>query len=218
MKKYKTVVYFLCLISLLACTNEKQQNKEVKKVEVQKIDNNKEIAKKPTLFFIKDSSKYSKEFLEKLKNTHPYKTVSLIEDSIIINNDRKSAILFPKDLPLKKSISYTKIDSGKSYSLQIKRINYSSIEYKYEEKSDDKILHKLVGIAHLRGNFYLSAAGFFEDESNITYGTYEYISDSEECQLNIHVGNGSVIKSFVTRSCDSEKDKISSPELIIQKQ
>ena len=40
MKKYKIVVYFLCLISLLACTNEKQQSEEVKEVMIQKDSKN----------------------------------------------------------------------------------------------------------------------------------------------------------------------------------
>ena len=40
MKKYKIVVYFLCLISLLACTNEKQQSEEVKEVMIQENSEN----------------------------------------------------------------------------------------------------------------------------------------------------------------------------------
>jgi hypothetical protein len=39
-----------------------------------------------------------------------YETVSLIEDTIIINNDRKNFIIIPTDLPLNKTVTYRKTE------------------------------------------------------------------------------------------------------------
>ncbi|WP_291722753.1 hypothetical protein [Bernardetia sp.] len=208
----------LTFIVLFACTKSQEGNRQEKmnndatKNEGVQID--KEASKSShTIFYISDSTYYSLEFLAGLKKTHPYKTVSLNQDSIIINNDQKSIILFPQDLPLNNNVSYQKLEEEKLYSLKLKRINYSSVEYDYKEKVGSEIRSSFTGVAHLRGNFYTGSAGFIEDKNNNTYGTYEYISNFDTCQISIHIGKGYIQKSFFTYYCDSSNN-MDSPILL----
>lgn len=155
----------------------------------------------PTVFFIKDTTKYSVKFLKEFKDRHnSYETVSLISDTIIINDDRNGLIIIPTDLPLKKKLFYrSPLKDRKSYyKLWITRINYSTIEYEYGE--DDKgVLH---GFADLEPVFYFGAEGTFEDKDGRVFGMNEYIDNSSDsCSVTILIGVGNLNQSFF-KFCD----------------
>jgi hypothetical protein len=194
----KKIITLFLLAILISCSNETITNKEQitqeRKVEAKKSYDTliKEAAVEakestPTIFFIRDSSNYSPNFLKEFKGRHGfYKSVSLIGDTIIINDDRKGCIIIPTDLPLNSVVSYKAKKDGKNYSLKVKRINYSTIEY---------ALNGQKGVADLQPVFYMGAEGTFEDENGTTYGMNKYIDYSEkECKY-ILIGVGNIKKS-----------------------
>jgi hypothetical protein len=195
----KKIIALFFLTIFVSCSNETitnkeqitQQKAETKSDSSTQKEKDVEITKSTsTIFFIKDSSNYSPNFLKEFKGRHGfYKSVSLIDDTIIINNDRKGCIIIPVDLPLNSVVSYKAKKDGKNYSLKVKRINYSTIEY---------ALNGQKGVADLQPVFYMGAEGTFEDKNGTTYGMNKYIDYSEkECKY-ILIGVGNIEKSTLT--------------------
>ncbi len=161
-----------------------------------------------TKFFIGDETKYSQTFLMEFKDRHSiYETVSLIDDTIIINNDRVEHIIIPTDLPLNQQVTYKKTVNGKKQVLTVKRINYSTLEYNYYEETNGQKTNQRQGIADLEPVFYFGAEGTFEDENENIYGMNEYIDSSEkDCWTNIYVGVGNIEKSQITHGCKTDRN------------
>lgn len=165
-----------------------------------------------TKFFIKDESMYSQTFLTEFKARHSvYETVSLIDDTIIVNNDRVGLIIIPTDLPLNQQVTYTKTEESKKQVLTVKRINYSTLEYSYYEVSNGQKTNERQGTADLEPVFYFGAEGTFEDEDENIYGMNEYIDNSEkDCWTYIYVGVGSIEKSQLTYGCETDRNRLNS--------
>jgi hypothetical protein len=163
-----------------------------------------------TKFFIKDESKYSQTFLAEFKLRHSaYQTVSLIDDTIIINNDKVGHIIITTDLPLNQQVTYEKTENGLKHVLTVKRINYSTLEYNYFEAVDGQQINKKQGTADIEPVFYFGAEGTFEDENENVYGMNEYIDNSKkDCWTYIYVGVGSIEKSQLTQGCETDRNKM----------
>jgi len=173
---------------------------------------------KPTEFYIKDEIKYSENFISQFKKYHGiYETVSLIElieDTIIVNSDRKDTIIIPTDLPLNKMIIYEKLEKEKKQILTVKRINISTLEYNYYEIINGKKVNERQGTADLDPTFHYAAEGTFEDENENIYGMNKYVDYSEKdlwCRTYILVGVGSIEKSSLIYYHNTNKNKVEIP-------
>ena len=172
--------------------------------------------KMPTKFYIKDKTKYSKQFISEFKKYHGiYETVSLIEDTIIINNDRKELIIIPTDLPLNKIIVYKNEDKENEQTLSVKRVNISTLEYNYYKIVNGRKVNERQGKADLQPIFYYGAEGTFEDKDENIYGMNRYIDYSEkDCWTYIYIGVRSIEKSFLIYGCENDRYKFRTTELI----
>jgi hypothetical protein len=169
-----------------------------------------------TKFFIKDESKYSLTFLAEFKARHSvYQTASLIDDTIIINNDKVGHVIIPTDLPLNQQVTYEKTKNRLKHILTVKRINYSTLEYNYFEAVNGQQINQKQGTADIEPVFYFGTEGTFEDEDENIYGMNEYIDNSEkDCWLYIYVGVGSIEKSQLIQDCETGRNKINTGLLI----
>jgi hypothetical protein len=161
-------------------------------------------------FYIKDESKYSQTFLNEFKARHSiYESVSLIEDTIIVNNDKIGHIIIPTDLPLNHQVTYEKKENSKKNILTIKRVNYSTLEYNYYEEANGQKTNQRQGTAHIEPVFYFGTEGTFEDENQNVYGMNEYVDNSEkDCWTYIYVGVGSIEKSQLLYGCETDRNKL----------
>ena len=173
----------------------------------------------PTEFYIKDETAYSKNFISQFKQYHGmYETVSLIEDTIIVNNDREDFIIIPTDLPLNELFFYGKAEKEKEQILTVKRVNISTLEYTYYETVNGTKANGRQGMADLQPVFYFGAEGTFEDEDGTMYGMNKYTDYSgKDCWTSIYVGVGSTEKSFLIYDCETGRQKFSTPELVKRK-
>ncbi len=221
--QYITVISVLVLF--VCCENDKTINEQYRDHEKSIVQNdtainieknNKKCNITPTVFYIKDSSKYSNSFLKEFKEKHlAYHTVSLIDDTIIINNHRESIIKIPTDLPMNSDVIYKTKYNNKIYNLIITRINYSTITYDYFEIEHEKKINERQGFANIEPVFYFGAEGTFEDKDGKVYGMNEYIDHSEkDCWTYIYIGMGNINKSFLTHGCESNKEMVKTPELL----
>lgn len=169
-----------------------------------------------TVFYVRDSSLYSAIFLQEFRKTYrAYKEVALLGDTILINNEYKNIITIPVDLPLNQIVEYVRIDKDKSYTLFLKRVNVSSLEYVYYESEGGREINQEQGTADLEALFYLRAEAVFEDESGNSFGMNAYIDASgRDCPVHICVGKQNIEKSFLYYACS---DGIRTPELIRKK-
>lgn len=203
------LIFFLFLLA--SCNNETATNAtattnntepiiQSKEVEAEKSNDstNKKIIKEiensaPTTFLIKDSTNYSPNFLKEFRKYFGcFDSATLSGDSIIVNGERKTYIKIPTDLPLDSVVLYKAKKNGKNYSLTIKRINYSTIEYVFNGQK---------GVADLQPNFYLGAEGVFEAKNGKTYGMVKYNDLSEKRCKYILIGIGNIEASTLTY-CD----------------
>lgn len=217
---YLTIILILLFISCGNKANnkiEEQDNIEEVNFSVDKGVNQMNNQSQSTQFYIKDEKEYSETFLTEFKARHNiYKTVALIGDTIIINNDRENFILIPTDLPLNRFVVYEKNTSEVKYTLTVRRINFSTLEYNYFETVNGKKKNEKQGQADLEPVFYFGAEGTFEDENENVYGMNEYIAlSNNDCQTLIYVGVGSIEKSFMKQNCKSEKTELETPLLVI---
>ena len=214
----KKVVITLTIAALIvsSCGGQatKQTPIESSQKRIETAENN--IKETSTTFYIKDETKYSENFLSEFKKHHGiYETVSLIEDTIMINNDRDGLIVIPTDLPLNETVTYEKTANEKAQILTLKRVNISTVEYSYHEAVNDKKVNDRAGSADLQPTFYLGTQGTFEDEDENVYGMNRYIDYSEkDCWTYIYVGVGNIEKSLFTYGCETDREKINTPELI----
>jgi len=112
---------------------------------------------------IKDTNQYSASFIKGLKEQYKgYEELRLKDDSLIIiyqmNNSRKDTIVLnkftiPTNLELNKEVVFSKREKDKSFTLVIKRTNYTNIEYQL--KKEGKTIKS--GIAQLGDSFYFGA-------------------------------------------------------------
>ncbi len=135
---------------------------------IESIWNELNLSQSNTKFFIKDESKYSHTFLAEFKARHiVYEKVSLIDDTLIVNNDQIGHIIIPTDLPLNQEVTYQKTENSKKQILTVKRINFSTLEYSYYEESNGLKTNIKQGAADLEPVFYSGAEGIFEDETKM---------------------------------------------------
>jgi hypothetical protein len=220
--------YLIVILTILFTSCESNLDKvkvkelgidEIVNISEGKSENDKKKHSQSTQFYIKDESQYSANFISEFKEKHKgYKSVSLIEDSIIINNDRTDIILIPTDLPLNKSVTYEKNIDETKYALTVKRISFSTLEYSYFEIVNGERKNEKQGQADLEPVFYLGSEGTFEDENENVFGMNEYIDSSiEGCQSLVYIGVGSIEKTFMKEQCKSIDDQLNTPLLSIKK-
>lgn len=154
----------------------------------------------PTIFYIQDSTQYSAAFLQQFHQRHNiYETVSLIGDSIIINNDRKDCMLLPTRLPLNKPVLYELKKGTTGYGLTITRINYSTVEYSMHNGDASTIMR---GFADINPVFYYGSEGTFETTDGSIFGMNDYFDFRSDGKVSLLLGQENIDKasfSFVSK-------------------
>jgi hypothetical protein len=108
--------------------------------------------------------------------------LQFIDSIIIIGND---TTLIPIILPLNKKISFTGCsDDNICYSLDLTRINYSTLQYAITKNEARIKCYTETGNADLDHNFnYLDKDDEYDNE--IKY----YASNKDSCNITIRIGN-----------------------------
>ena len=138
---------------------------------------------------VKDVAQYDPSFTEGLKSDLDYQIIKVIDDSLFYTyrprNKPESLVTFkyalPTNLEQNKAISFSTIRDKISYSLLLKRTNYTNIEYQL--KQADKTIKS--GVAILQSTFYFGAEGQ-DDENGKPIYLEQYI-DPNKCGAIIKV-------------------------------
>jgi hypothetical protein len=132
-----------------------------------------------------DSAGYSRAFLSQfLEQNKMLSGVHLHEGCVIIGND---TTFFPDDLPLYKELVFKGLQDEEKLALFLKRINYTTLEYRFEQSSGNA--HKSIkGRADLNAGFFLGAETDTDDLDETNYLAVEYFDYSEGVSRSIRVG------------------------------
>jgi len=140
---------------------------------------------------IKDTTKYSSSFIKSLKSSFYLgnETLKVIDDSFITTyrpKNRPDTLVtykytIPTNLELNKETRFSTRDKDKSFTLILKRTNYTNIEYQL--KQEGKSIKS--GIAELQSTFYLGDEAQ-DDEKGKSIYLNQYL-DMERCGAYIKV-------------------------------
>lgn len=170
--------------------------------------------KKDGNLFVHDTTQYSVSFLTTLKETHgEYKSVELHMDSLILDGNRKEAILLPNGLPMNVELVYEGHEKGTDTRMTIKRINYVSVEYKLETFADKKATFMVRGTADLEPTFYFGAEGMEENEKGETITLDNYNDATKNCPVELSLGSDDISLGRFIYACGSDAHDVNSPLL-----
>jgi hypothetical protein len=157
---------------------------------------------------IKDKTKYSAAFLNKLK-LFSYSTHYQLLDSLLIIGQLDTAY-FPTDLPLDEPRRLTGHSNYISFELTISRINYSTIAYNLGLYKANKLSFSQKGHADISTGFFLGSETDEDDKTGVSYGSTEYSHQSTSCVLFIRIGKNEIGKlcGKVKRSCRDKNRNI----------
>jgi hypothetical protein len=168
---------------------------------------------KGKVFIVKDSSKYSSEFLNELRELSSiYDTLKLIEDNVIIKSLSGGGVtLIPSLIPLNVYVNYKAIKNDKKYILTLRRINFTNIEYALKI-SENTIVS---GQVSLPGGFILGDETI-TDENGEVIGAIEYRANNE-CRTILRIDSDSGTKvSFEVLSENDKSKEISEVPILIK--
>ena len=164
---------------------------------------------KPAKLTIKNDLDYSAEFLKKLTYAGLAKNIELA-DSLLILEQMDTAV-FPMDLPKGKWTKFIGVkDKRHVFSLDVARINYTTLDFNLEILKDFKTAEQVIGKADLHPGFVLASEIDEDKLTGTSYPAAEYHFESPNCTLSIRLGNdGGLLKAKLIKQCKSSKYDIS---------
>jgi hypothetical protein len=153
---------------------------------------------------VKDSSKYSTYFLKKLAadSVQHY----ILEDSLFIVGSDTS--YFPTDIPTGRFLQLVGCRDNNCYSLRLKRINYTTVEYELAITRNWKQTTTEKGDITLGAGFYL-ASEIDEDHNGNAYSSTAYYGRGKKCSLTVRIGKAQgALLVRLSRSCADKKSDI----------
>jgi hypothetical protein len=207
--KTRSAFFFIAAIIVFACpncNNATKKNFPKNSMEINQIVKGK-------VFIVKDSSKYSSEFLNELRELSSiYDTLKLIEDNVIIKSLSGDGVtLIPSLIPLNVYVNYKAIKNHKKYILTLRRINFTNIEYALKI-SENTIVS---GQVSLPGGFILGDETI-TDENGEVIGAIEYRANNE-CRTILRIDSDSGTKvSFEVLSENDKSKEISEVPILIK--
>ena len=147
-----------------------------------------------TTIFVKDKSKYSKEFLTKLNGLKSQKlgSVKLIDNVMIVEKDTTK---FPDDLKMNKQYLFKSVKGDQSYHLNVKRINESTLSFEFKLRKKKDVVFTDKGEANIGAFFFLASEMDEDNETGEGYGAYEYAKELNSCWFIIRIGVGKDAKN-----------------------
>jgi|LakMenE18May11ns_1017448.scaffolds.fasta_scaffold9576214_2 hypothetical protein len=196
MTTVKNILTILIGLTLVACNNSTKDNKNVsnssdtiKTILADSLDfNYNEVAsdKRETEIVIKNKSDYSVKFIRGLKNLG-YEKFELKDSLLLINS--KDTAYFPKTPKIGKRLVLTGRKGNLAIALTVKRINYTTVDYKIEMVESGKKSHNQSGQADIVSSFFFGSESDESEKTGNGYSVTEFTEYKEKnCYTFIRLG------------------------------
>ncbi|MBI5916160.1 MAG: hypothetical protein HY842_12360 [Bacteroidetes bacterium] len=161
----------------------------------------------PAKISVKNDLDYSKEFLQRLTTCGLARNIELADSLLIL--EKTDTFAFPMDLPTGKWTNFVAMKGGYLYSLDVARVNYSTLEFNFELRKGKETVDQLVGKADLHPGFVLASEIDEDEETGTSYPASEYLLDSENCHFSIRLGDDEGVRKVkIIKQCKSGKFNI----------
>lgn len=154
---------------------------------------------------VKNAADYSETFLSGLKAIKGYGDFELIDSLFLIN--KTDTVYFPGFPGIGAYLVFTGRKEGLAITLSVKRINYTTIDYKIEIKESGKANRTQTGQADIHPGFFLGAEMDENETTGIAYFVNEFIDSGEnDCVTSIRIGEdeGEGLCSLL-KNCNGER-------------
>lgn len=162
---------------------------------------------KPAKITMQNDLDYSADFLKKLTYAGLAENIELADSFLILEG--KDTVVFPILLPKSDWTNFVASKGGYLYSLDVSRVNYTTIDFNFELRKSRQSVDQIRGKADLNPGFVL---GGEIDEDSVTSSSYfvtEYHFESPECSFSIRIGeDGGVKKVKLVKQCKTGKFNI----------
>jgi hypothetical protein len=151
-----------------------------------------------------NSSLYSISFIEELKKQSGYECFAL-KDSVMIVN-KTDTFTFPASPKIGEQMILTGKKGKLAIALTLKRVNYTSIDYKIEMVEFGKTNHIQSGQAHIPSNFFLGDESDEDIITGLSYSVNQFIDNREkDCYAHIRLGelNKSIVAKLI-KNCNGK--------------
>jgi hypothetical protein len=196
MTTVKNILTILIGLTFVACNNSAKDNKNVstssdtiKSVSVESLDVDKNEVpsdKRETEIVIKNESDYSEKFIQGLKELG-YEKFELKDSLLLING--KDTAYFPETPKIGKQIVLTGKKGNLAIALTVKRINYTTVDYKIEMVEFGKASHNQSGQADIISSFFFGAESDESEKTGNGYFVTEFTEyKDKDCYTFIRLG------------------------------
>lgn len=221
MRTVKNILTTLIGLTFVACNNSATENKivstpsdTIKTVSVDSfyIDEN-EVSSdyktydentKETEIVVKNKSDYSEKFIQGLKGIG-YKKFELIDSLLIIDN--KDTVTFSQTPKIGEQRIYTGKKDNLAIAVTVKRINYTTVDYKIEMVEFGKTNHFQTGQADIISSFFFGAESNEDERTGEGYFVTEYTDNRENnCYTYIRLGDENELAKIIKNCNEKIKD------------
>ena len=192
----KYILTILIGLIFIACNNSTTDNKSVstpsdtiKTVSVDSLNMGKDKVptnKIETKIVVKNEADYSEKFIQGLRELG-YEKIELKDSLLLINS--KDSVYFPETPKIGKQIVLTGRKGDLAISLTVKRINYTTVDYKIEMVEFGKTSQNQSGQADIISSFFFGAESDESEKTGIGYFVTEFTEYKEnDCYTFIRLG------------------------------
>lgn len=157
--------------------------------------------KKETEIVIKSKSDYSEKFIQGLKELG-YKKLELKDSLLIIDN--KDTVTFSQTPKIGEYRVYTGRQDNLAIAVTVKRINYTTVDYKIEMVEFGKTSHNQTGQADIISSFFFGTESNEDEQTGEGYFVTEYTDNRENnCYTHIRLGNENELAKII-KNCNGK--------------
>lgn len=160
----------------------------------QNVDNN-EVPTYNTEIVVKNNAAYSEHFIQGLQELG-FQKIELIDSLLIIDN--KDTVLFSRTPKIGESRVYTGKKGNLAIAVTIKRINYTTVDYRIEMVEFGKANHTQTGQADIISSFFFGPESNIDEQTGVGYFVTEYTDNrANNCATQIRIGDENELAKII---------------------
>lgn len=208
MIKLKIAFLFLIGLTFVACHNSTSENKTISNSDTivssstdhPTVDLQGQSNKNKTEIIVKNKTLYSEKFIQGLKE-FGYKKMELIDSLLIIDNT--DTITFSQTPRIGEQRVYTGRQNDLAIAVTVKRINYTTVDYKIEMVEFGKTSHNQTGQADIISGFFFGSESDANEQGE-GYLVTEYTdSRKNNCNTQIRLSDENDLAK-IKKSCNGK--------------
>ena|SRR5690554_493442 len=212
MTTVKNILTILIGLTFVACNNSATDNKNIStssdtittvssSTNNSTVDIQEQSDKKETEIVVKNKADYSEKFIQGLKELG-YKKFELIDSLLIIDN--KDTVTFSQTPKIGEQRVYTGKQDNLAIAVTIKRINYTTVDYKIEMVEFGKTSHNQTGQSDIISSFFFGAESDEDERTGEGYFVTEFIDNRENnCYTHIRLGDENELAKII-KNCNGK--------------